>query len=209
VYGFGFLGLSLPFTGPCGIAQGASHSLRLKSARLDTTSSVSTLAYAELSKQQLAVTRMLHNRVDRMPSLHHLALGLLALAATPVSAGVAHDICADFNTADMDPALSIYNTNGLCFTTCKDNYAYAITQYQSCWCSNYAPAKSVQVERGKCNTPCPAYPDEEQCGGQGLFGYIALANPPEGTRGPDSPSQTKESTSTSKSTTSKVSSFPQ
>jgi cell wall integrity and stress response component len=161
------------------------------------------LAYAELSKQQLAVTRMLHNRVDRMPSLHHLALGLLALAATPVSAGVAHDICADFNTADMDPALSIYNTNGLCFTTCKDNYAYAITQYQSCWCSNYAPAKSVQVERGKCNTPCPAYPDEEQCGGQGLFGYIALANPPEGTRGPDSPSQTKESTSTSKSTTSK------
>jgi hypothetical protein len=64
------------------------------------------LAYAELSKQQLAVTRMLHNRVDRMPSLHRLALGLLALAATPVSAGVAHDICADFNTADMDPGMS-------------------------------------------------------------------------------------------------------
>jgi hypothetical protein len=49
---------------------------------------------------------MLHNRVDRMPSLHHLALGLLALAATPVSAGVDFDICADFNTADMNAGMS-------------------------------------------------------------------------------------------------------
>jgi hypothetical protein len=51
-----------------------------------------------------------------MPSLHHLALGLLALAATPVSAGVDFDICADFNTADMSAGMSSHPQNSLVLT---------------------------------------------------------------------------------------------
>ncbi|KAI9152095.1 hypothetical protein HJFPF1_09318 [Paramyrothecium foliicola] len=135
-----------------------------------------------------------------MASLRNFArhIGLLFLGSTIVSAAVRYDVCADFNTADTDPQKSIYQTNGLCFNTCKENYAYAITQYQSCWCSNYAPDDDTQVDRSRCNTPCPAYPDEEQCGGDGTFAYILLANAPSGTRGPSSPSSTKATTKSTK-----------
>ncbi|PHH67678.1 hypothetical protein CDD80_656 [Ophiocordyceps camponoti-rufipedis] len=98
------------------------------------------------------------------------------------------NLCASFNTADTPQNISIYQTNGLCHDFClQNNKAYGITQGNSCWCSDYTPAKDSQVDKSKCDRPCPAYPDEF-CGGQGVFGYLALNNiMPSGTRGPSKP----------------------
>ncbi|KAF4583208.1 cell wall integrity and stress response component [Ophiocordyceps camponoti-floridani] len=98
------------------------------------------------------------------------------------------NLCASFNTADSPQNISIYQTNGLCHDFClQNNQAYGITQGNSCWCSDYTPAKDTQVDKSKCDRPCPAYPDES-CGGQGVFGYLALNNiMPSGTKGPSKP----------------------
>lgn len=82
-------------------------------------------------------------------------------------------------------ASSIYQSNGKCFDACVQNYAFAIVQYQKCWCSNYIPARTTST--GSCNQDCPGYPDE-QCGSSsaGLFGYIALSKSPSGTLGASS-----------------------
>ncbi|POR33797.1 Uncharacterized protein TPAR_06007, partial [Tolypocladium paradoxum] len=100
-------------------------------------------------------------------------------------------VCASINTADMARNISIYQTNGLCHDFClQKNNAYAITQGNFCWCSDYTPAPAKQVDKGDCNQPCPAYP-LEQCGGNGVFGYIALNNVlPSGTKGGSGPSST-------------------
>ncbi len=90
---------------------------------------------------------------------------------------------------------NLYQSNGRCFDTCKANYAFAVVQYQSCWCSNYAPAHTTSVS--SCNQDCPGYPFE-QCGSQsaGLFGYIALNKSPSGTIGASSASSSNTPTST-------------
>ncbi|PHH66078.1 hypothetical protein CDD81_603 [Ophiocordyceps australis] len=110
------------------------------------------------------------------------AAGSLLLMAS-VCAALDPSICASFNTAtSMQPKNDIYQTNGLCHDYCiSQNQAYAITQGNSCWCSNYTPAKSKQVDTGSCDKPCPAYPSE-MCGGNGLFSYIALNASPAGVR---------------------------
>lgn len=90
----------------------------------------------------------------------------------------------------MNAVLSNLQTNGLCHDHCFDDYAFSITQKFNCWCSNYAPDDSIQVDLSECNTPCPAYPDED-CGGPGLFGYLALNKvAPSGTKGAAKPSST-------------------
>ena len=98
-----------------------------------------------------------------------------------------------------------FQSNGRCFDTCKANYAFAIVQYQSCWCSNYAPAHTASA--GSCNQDCPGYPFE-QCGSQsaGLFGYIALNNSPSGTLGASSASPSSTPTSAPPSSSLPVSS---
>lgn len=68
-------------------------------------------------------------------------------------------------------------SDGKCSDNCKSgNYAFAITQFTSCYCSNEAPGSTVSL--GECNTPCPGY-GYEQCGNQdaGTFGYIQIGNP--------------------------------
>ncbi|KAH7143816.1 hypothetical protein EDB81DRAFT_507664 [Dactylonectria macrodidyma] len=109
--------------------------------------------------------------------LRHSAqtLGALYLLAawSPVATAIDLDICATLNTGSTDRNTSIYQTNGLCHDFCIDDYAYAITQLNSCWCSNYAPAKSTQEDVSDCDTPCPAWPAED-CGGDGLYGYVSL-----------------------------------
>jgi hypothetical protein len=76
----------------------------------------------------------------------------------------------------------IYNSNGRCSDACRSNYAFAIVQYQNCWCSNLAPGRTEDV--GDCNQNCPGFPSEK-CGNEqeGLFGYIALDKAPSGTQG--------------------------
>ncbi|KAF4122981.1 hypothetical protein GMORB2_6529 [Geosmithia morbida] len=99
-------------------------------------------------------------------------------------------ICASFNTASTDRNVSIYQSNGLCTNFCSADYAYAITQKNGCWCSNYIPSESSQVDTDDCDTACPGYPDE-MCGGSDLFGYLELdTNSPSGTKGPSAASST-------------------
>lgn len=78
----------------------------------------------------------------------------------------------------------MFQTNGLCHDLCTpQGFVYAITQSNSCWCSNYTPAKSAQVATSKCSLGCPGYPDEK-CGGPGVYGYVFLnVAQPSGTKG--------------------------
>ncbi|KAG6058907.1 hypothetical protein E4U17_007335 [Claviceps sp. LM77 group G4] len=124
---------------------------------------------------------------------------LMAAAWSGLTEAIDVDICASFNTASMGRNVSIFQTNGLCHDYCNpDSYAYAITQSNSCWCSNYTPDKSTQLSTGKCNLGCPGYPDEK-CGGPGVFGYVVLPGGlPSGTKGASiAPSSTESSSSSS------------
>ncbi|KZL73004.1 ER membrane protein, partial [Colletotrichum tofieldiae] len=94
-------------------------------------------------------------------------------------------LCSSQNTASMSANLSNWQTNGLCQDFCRDqNYAFAIVQWQSCWCSNVAPAPSTEAEiSDKCNDICPGY-DIERCGSRpNYYGYLALAKTPTSTAG--------------------------
>lgn len=95
------------------------------------------------------------------------------------------------------PVSSIYQSNGRCLETCQADYAFAVVQYKSCWCTNYVPADQASV--GDCDSPCPGYPDD-LCGNadKGLFGYIAMNKvQPSGTSG--APGSTGSATSSSSS----------
>ena len=74
---------------------------------------------------------------------------------------------------------STFQSNGLCQQTCV-NYAFAILQDKSCWCSNFAPADTTGVSG--CSSPCPGYPSD-LCGNASanLYGYIAIGPSPSGT----------------------------
>jgi cell wall integrity and stress response component len=77
---------------------------------------------------------------------------------------------------------NIYQSNGACQDECSANYAFAVVQYQQCWCSNYIPADQLDVS--ECNQACPGYPDES-CGNKdsGHYGYVKLNKSPSGTAG--------------------------
>ncbi|OQO10985.1 hypothetical protein B0A48_05240 [Cryoendolithus antarcticus] len=114
---------------------------------------------------------------------------LLAAKALAQRDDLSQQYCSSQNTADNYAAVSnIYQSNGACFQQCLQDYAFAIVQYQQCWCSNYIPAE--QLGTGSCDTPCPGYPDES-CGNDnsGLFGYIPLRRQPSGTAGVASSTQ--------------------
>ncbi|CAD0041358.1 unnamed protein product [Aureobasidium pullulans] len=94
--------------------------------------------------------------------------------------------------ADLHIVTNIYQSNGACQQECAASYAFAIVQYQQCWCSNYAPADQLDVS--ECSQPCPGYPDES-CGDKdnGLYGYIKLNLSPSGTQGSASSSSATSS----------------
>ncbi|QPH09604.1 hypothetical protein C2857_000499 [Epichloe festucae Fl1] len=120
-------------------------------------------------------------------------------------------ICASLNTASMERNSSTWQTNGLCHDYCNPTgYAYAVTQGNYCWCSNYTPDKSTQVSSGRCNTDCPGYPFEK-CGGPDVFGYVVANGMPSGTKGGSTPSSTVPSSTVNTSpptSTSSSSSIP-
>ncbi|KAG7411376.1 hypothetical protein ACKAV7_010127 [Fusarium commune] len=136
-------------------------------------------------------------------SRHAQQAGLLVLIASswaPLAAALDIEYCASYNTGETPRNTSIYQTNGLCHDFCINDWAFAITQDKLCWCSNYAPVKSTQEDDSKCDTPCPAWPDEV-CGGNGVYGYVSLGKvEPSGSRGP-SPSSTKTEGETSATST--------
>ena len=92
-----------------------------------------------------------------------------------------------------DTGSNIYQSAGSCSESCRGgSYAFAVVQYSSCWCTNYAPYD--QQDTGSCNQPCPGYPDN-LCGNanDGLYGYLPLGNAASGTLG--APSSTQAPTS--------------
>ncbi|KAK6224569.1 hypothetical protein QIS74_02896 [Colletotrichum tabaci] len=126
-------------------------------------------------------------------------MGILALALLPMAKiaqavpeadfllprQLQQTLCSSQNTASMSANLSTWQTNGLCQDFCRDkNYAFAIVQWQSCWCSDVAPAPSTEAEiSDKCNDICPGY-DVERCGSRpNYFGYLTLAKTPVSTAG--------------------------
>ncbi|EHK20874.1 uncharacterized protein TRIVIDRAFT_78007 [Trichoderma virens Gv29-8] len=126
---------------------------------------------------------------------------LLLLAFSTWISAIDVDVCSSFNTGETPLNVSIWQTNGLCTGFCSQkNYAFAITQKNSCWCSNYYPDKTTDSEVSKCDLPCPAW-TSEFCGGPGLFGYILLNEvAPSGTKTPSATSSTATQTSSSTST---------
>ncbi|KAK0743907.1 hypothetical protein B0T18DRAFT_192815 [Schizothecium vesticola] len=99
------------------------------------------------------------------------------VAAEP---SISTDYCSSVNTANMEPFLSDYQSQGRCFGNCTDiGAALAIVQWKSCWCSDYIPSPSDQKSLSSCRDPCPGYPDD-YCGargsGGGSFGYMKLKN---------------------------------
>lgn len=106
--------------------------------------------------------------------------------------------------ANLPPVTDIYQSNGACYDQCISSYAFAILLGEDCWCSNYAPADTVDVS--ECDTPCPGYPDD-LCGNtsQDLYGYIALTISPSGTIGASS--SASSTSSSSAPSTSTVSSY--
>jgi len=100
---------------------------------------------------------------------------------------------------------SIYQSNGLCSDFCRSSYAFAVVQDDGCWCSNYVPGTT----NTGCSEQCPGYPSE-LCGGNGVYGYIALGRNPSGTQGgssaaPSSTTPTPTPSPSPSSTTAQVS----
>jgi len=86
--------------------------------------------------------------------------------------------CSKENTgASNAQGENIYQTLGLCNDHCQGKFAYAVLQWQECWCSNDKPSETVDVE--DCNQTCPGYPDQK-CGnkGAGLYSYVPLDGAP-------------------------------
>ncbi|CAG8971236.1 hypothetical protein HYALB_00001400 [Hymenoscyphus albidus] len=101
---------------------------------------------------------------------------LWAIFVTNAFASVLY--CSDLNTASTGKNSNIYQSNGLCSDFCRPTSAFAVVQGDGCWCSDYVPGTTTDG----CDTPCPGYP-AELCGGNSVFGYIALSNTPSGTKG--------------------------
>ncbi|KAL2754252.1 hypothetical protein ACRALDRAFT_2043288 [Sodiomyces alcalophilus JCM 7366] len=117
------------------------------------------------------------------------------------------DLCASVNTGSGDPLIDRYQSNGLCQDHCiEKDFAFAIVQYQSCWCSNVEPGKSSlgSVDED-CAAQCPGYPSES-CGSRpGWYGYMRLVRQPTSTLA-ESTSSSRSSTTTMTTATSEATS---
>ncbi|KAJ2903761.1 hypothetical protein MKZ38_009413 [Zalerion maritima] len=122
-----------------------------------------------------------------------IVLGVSALLwVGQSSAAFTAEYCSDINTASSSANYSTFQSNGLCDTYC-DGYSYAILQDSACWCSDFTPASSTNVDLDDCDTECPGYPDDS-CGKAGEYYIYLFKN--------QSPSGTKSASSTSSSSTS-------
>ncbi|RMZ20094.1 hypothetical protein D0859_15906 [Hortaea werneckii] len=113
-------------------------------------------------------------------SFRRALFGLASIASGV--AGQSLNYCSSENTgSDYNKVNDIYNSYGSCTKECSD-YAFAIVQWQDCWCSNYIPA--------------------DQQSDKGLYGYLPISgNEPSGTAGSGSSS---EASSTSASTSTEL-----
>ncbi|POS80541.1 hypothetical protein DHEL01_v201078 [Diaporthe helianthi] len=127
-----------------------------------------------------------------------LALATVLLGFASADPTYPFEYCASSNSGEGSSESSIYQSQGLCYGTCKDGgYAFAVLQNSECWCSNLVPSSDDQTSTSNCESSCPGYPTDF-CGGDGTYGYIALGPEPSGTAGGSS----KTTSSTSKTTSS-------
>ncbi|KAI5362490.1 Putative carbohydrate-binding WSC [Septoria linicola] len=135
----------------------------------------------------------MYSKMHNMLPFRGLGLGALLLGVPTLAqsgSAMVQQYCSSQNTGSGFSAVTdIYQSNGLCHDTCLAEYAFAVVQYQQCWCTNVAPGDTTSVSN--CNQDCPGYPDEK-CGksDSGLFGYIALNRSPSSTAGGTSASRT-------------------
>ncbi|KAF2652159.1 hypothetical protein K491DRAFT_64988 [Lophiostoma macrostomum CBS 122681] len=127
-------------------------------------------------------------------------LALFILHFQPTSAQVATTpqlYCSDQNTGSDAGIVSQweFQSQGNCKGNCTGS-AFAIVQWDKCWCSNYIPQEQTDVSN--CNGNCPGFPDDK-CGNKddGLFGYYALSHKPSGTQGTSNPSSTPQASPSS------------
>ncbi|OTB19896.1 hypothetical protein K445DRAFT_7914 [Daldinia sp. EC12] len=131
------------------------------------------------------------------------SVALMGLMALFSNLGHAQSIpmayCAKINTASTVGNSSTFQSDGLCFNFCAATSAFAIVKDDECWCSDYVPDESAQVDTDECNKSCPGFPSD-RCGGDGLWGYMSLDHKPSGTKTAGSATSTKTlSPDTSKS----------
>merc|ERR1711977_116511 len=83
------------------------------------------------------------------------------------------------------------------------HYAFAVVQWQTCWCTDYAPSSSTSG----CTLDCPGW-QEEKCGNTdpSLYGYISLPASVSGTRGPSAATSSSANQNTASTTTTRRSS---
>lgn len=148
-----------------------------------------------------------HDRRNFTISLWPIYVSIWFLLATSLTIVSARDIeyCSNMNTADNDATQNDFQSNGLCYDQCKNSYAFAIVQGNSCWCSNYAPSS----DSSGCDESCPGYP-ADMCGNteKALYGYMTLLKSPSGTKVSSAESMTTTRGTTSdpnKITTTKLS----
>ncbi|KAK3656544.1 hypothetical protein LTR56_002891 [Elasticomyces elasticus] len=140
-------------------------------------------------------------RVDSMVPFRFAAAWLALWTVSARAQSLPQQYCSGENTgSDYQAVFNIYQSHKACHDQCQDNYAFAVVQWQNCWCSDYIPTDQQSI--GNCSEDCPGYPGE-QCGNEsaGLYGYIPLYRHPRGTAG--------GSTSTQASSTPASSSAPE
>lgn len=149
-------------------------------------------------------------RLDNVSFHRTIPLLFTLMSAFGRGRALTQTYCSSENTgSDYSDVSNIWQSNGACYDQCSSNYAFAVVQYQSCWCANYIPANQLDVSQ--CSTDCPGYPDEK-CGNvdRGLYGYVALNRRPSGIARSSSAaaSSTQASSSTQQPTTSTSTSAP-
>ncbi|KAI8941974.1 hypothetical protein NX059_000084 [Plenodomus lindquistii] len=123
------------------------------------------------------------------------AAAIVALLSASAMAQFDTPYCSSQNTGSGDAMNSNFQSNGLCTDHCNGSgtFAFAVIQFNNCWCTNYIPAD--QQDSSDCRVSCPGYPTEF-CGDKDkdLFIYVQLAGTPSGTQGGSRPSTTDVST---------------
>ncbi|KAH6685717.1 hypothetical protein F5X68DRAFT_16559 [Plectosphaerella plurivora] len=110
--------------------------------------------------------------------------------------GLTQDLCSTINTGSGAANLSQWQTLGLCrdFCIAKDT-AFAVVQWQSCWCSDVEPGEDITTSVSSCSDGCPGYGDVESCGRRpNLYGYFRLPKQPVSTQGASTTAQSSTST---------------
>lgn len=137
--------------------------------------------------------------------MNSLLLNLLLILLIPtVANALSLNLCSNTNLGG-DKTSSQFMSNGLCRDTCSDGgYAVAVLSGYDCYCTNNVPADTVDMSN--CEVGCPGYKDQENCAGDGSYGYLVITNPSATVGASPSSSSTRTTGTTSSSSSSSRSS---